>query len=87
MIIPKEFLKTIQRSGLGFAAFAELRYENAEEVATVGPQVAIPRDDFVLNKEGYDDGRTAILIAGDNFGCGSSGSTLRGPSTTWAYVA
>merc|ERR1712137_281470 len=54
MIIPKEFLKTIKRSGLGFAAFAELRYDNADEVATIGEDVA------------------KILIAGDNFGCGSS---------------
>lgn len=71
MIIPKEFLKTIKRSGLGFAAFAELRYENAEEVATIGAEVAKNIDDFVLNKDGYKD-VTKILIAGDNFGCGSS---------------
>lgn len=70
MIIPKEFLKTIQRSGLGFAAFAELRYENPEEVATLGADVARPRSDFILNKPGYET--TSILIAGDNFGCGSS---------------
>eukprot|EP00563_Minutocellus_polymorphus_P005947 CAMPEP_0181029030 /NCGR_PEP_ID=MMETSP1070-20121207/4980_1 /TAXON_ID=265543 /ORGANISM="Minutocellus polymorphus, Strain NH13" /LENGTH=813 /DNA_ID=CAMNT_0023106311 /DNA_START=67 /DNA_END=2508 /DNA_ORIENTATION=- len=72
MIIPKEFLKTIKRSGLGFAAFAELRYDNAEEVATVGPEVAKPKADFVLNQDGYKDGAASILIAGDNFGCGSS---------------
>jgi len=71
MIIPKKFLKTIKRSGLGFAAFAELRYDNAEEVATIGPEVAKERSDFVLNQEGYK-GTTKILIAGDNFGCGSS---------------
>lgn len=70
MIIPKEFLKTIQRAGLGFAAFAELRYDNPEEVATIGADVAKPRADFILNKKGYED--TSILIAGDNFGCGSS---------------
>jgi len=72
MIIPKEFLKTIKRSGLGFAAFAELRYENPDQVATIGEDVARPRDDFVLNQDGYKDGATNILIAGDNFGCGSS---------------
>ncbi len=72
MIIPKEFLKTIKRSGLGFAAFAELRYENAEEVATIGEEVAKLDSDFVLNKDGYNNGQTSILIAGDNFGCGSS---------------
>lgn len=70
MIIPKEFFKMIQRAGLGFAAFAELRYENPEEVATIGAEVARDRADFVLNKEGYEN--TSILIAGDNFGCGSS---------------
>jgi 3-isopropylmalate dehydratase len=48
MIIPKEFLKTIKRSGLGFAAFAELPYENADEVATIGEEFAIERSDFVL---------------------------------------
>jgi len=71
MIIPKEFLKTIKRAGLGFAAFAELRYENPEQVATIGADVAQDRADFVLNKEGYRE-VTSILIAGDNFGCGSS---------------
>ena len=40
MIIPKEFLKTIKRSGLGFTAFAELRYQNPEQVATIGMEVA-----------------------------------------------
>lgn len=70
MIIPKEFLKTIKRAGLGYAAFAELRYENPEEVATTGEDVAIDNMDFVLNKPEYKD--TSILIAGDNFGCGSS---------------
>lgn len=70
MIIPKEFLKTIQRAGLGFAAFAELRYENPEEVATIGADVAKNLPDFILNKPGYEN--TQILIAGDNFGCGSS---------------
>jgi len=70
MIIPKEFLKTIKRAGLGFAAFAELRYHNADEVATMGEDVAVMNEDFVLNKPEYSG--TSILIAGDNFGCGSS---------------
>lgn len=70
MIIPKEFLKTIKRAGLGFAAFAELRYLNPDEVATLGEDVAKERDDFILNKPEYKG--TSILIAGDNFGCGSS---------------
>ena len=70
MIIPKEFLKTIKRAGLGFAAFAELRYHNADEVANLGEDVAIINEDFILNKPEYSG--TSILIAGDNFGCGSS---------------
>jgi len=70
MIIPKEFLKTIKRAGLGFAAFAELRYENPDEVAMLGEDVARNLDSFVLNKPEYAG--ASILIAGDNFGCGSS---------------
>merc|ERR1712232_897112 len=70
MIIPKEFLKTIKRAGLGFAAFAELRYHNADAVATIGEDVAETNMDFILNKPEYKG--TSILIAGDNFGCGSS---------------
>ncbi len=60
MIIPKQFLKTIKRTGLGVNLFDEMRYtlEGAE----------IP--DFVLNQPAYRDAE--ILIAGDNFGCGSS---------------
>ena len=60
MIIPKQFLTTIQRSGLGKNLFDEMRYTpDGEEIA-----------DFVLNQPAY---RAAeILIAGDNFGCGSS---------------
>ncbi len=60
MIIPKQFLKTIRRSGLGKNLFDEMRYDaDGNEIA-----------DFVLNKPAY---RTAsILVAGENFGCGSS---------------
>jgi len=73
MIIPKEFLKTIKRSGLGFAAFAELRYENPELVATTNdPTVAVDRADFVFNRAPWSGGAAKILVAGDNFGCGSS---------------
>ncbi len=60
MIIPKQFLKTIQRTGLGKALFHEMRYH---EDGSENP-------DFVLNKPQYRDAR--ILVAGDNFGCGSS---------------
>jgi 3-isopropylmalate/(R)-2-methylmalate dehydratase small subunit len=60
MIIPKQFLKTIKRSGLGVNLFDEMRYDDdRNEIA-----------DFVLNKTQYRDAQ--ILVAGDNFGCGSS---------------
>nr|PZN87786.1 MAG: 3-isopropylmalate dehydratase small subunit [Pseudomonadota bacterium] len=60
MIIPKQFLKTIKRTGLGKALFYDLRYdENGNE-----------NPDFVLNKPAYRNAE--ILVAGDNFGCGSS---------------
>jgi 3-isopropylmalate/(R)-2-methylmalate dehydratase small subunit len=60
MIIPKLFLKTIQRSGLGKNLFDEMRY-NLD---------GTEKPDFVLNKEPYR--KAEILVAGDNFGCGSS---------------
>jgi 3-isopropylmalate/(R)-2-methylmalate dehydratase small subunit len=60
MIIPKDYLKTIKRTGLGKGLFAEARYqEDGSENA-----------DFVLNKPAYRNAQ--ILVAGDNFGCGSS---------------
>ena len=63
MIIPKQFLKTVKRSGLGISAFYEMRYEIKD-----GKEVE--RSDFILNQDGYRDAK--ILVAGDNFGCGSS---------------
>ena len=60
MIIPKQFLKTIHRTGLGKALFDEMRY------AKDGSEIA----DFVLNKPQYR--KAQILVTGDNFGCGSS---------------
>ena len=60
MIIPKQFLKTIKRSGLGKNLFDEMRYDRD------GSEMA----DFVLNRAPYR--QAEILIAGDNFGCGSS---------------
>jgi 3-isopropylmalate/(R)-2-methylmalate dehydratase small subunit len=60
MIIPKQFLKTIKRSGLGVNLFDEMRYDDEGR--------EIP--DFVLNKPQYREAE--ILVAGDNFGCGSS---------------
>ncbi|WP_146584720.1 3-isopropylmalate dehydratase small subunit [Puniceibacterium confluentis] len=60
MIIPKQFLKTIKRSGLGVNLFDEMRYDDdRNEIPT-----------FVLNKPQYRDAQ--IIVAGDNFGCGSS---------------
>jgi 3-isopropylmalate/(R)-2-methylmalate dehydratase small subunit len=60
MIIPKQYLKTIKRTGLGKGLFAEMRYR---EDGSENP-------DFVLNKPAYR--KAQILVAGDNFGCGSS---------------
>jgi 3-isopropylmalate/(R)-2-methylmalate dehydratase small subunit len=60
MIIPKDYLKTIKRTGLGTGLFAEMRYN---EDGSENP-------DFVLNKPAYR--KAEILVAGDNFGCGSS---------------
>ena len=60
IIIPKVFLKTIKRSGLGVNLFDEMRYDREGN----------EKPDFVLNKPQYRDAK--ILVAGDNFGCGSS---------------
>ena len=92
MIIPKQFLKTTKRSGLGQSAFYEMRYVSAHShpllsLSLVMPQpsplMALPdngsnryntdgseRDDFVLNQEKFRE--ACIIVAGDNFGCGSS---------------
>jgi len=60
MIIPKQFLKTIKRTGLGKSLFFEMRYdENGNKI-----------QEFVLNKEPYNN--SSILLTGKNFGCGSS---------------
>ena len=60
MIIPKQFLKTIQRTGLGKNLFDEMRYD----------ETGAEKPDFVLNQPAYRNAE--ILVAGDNFGCGSS---------------
>ncbi|GHF35734.1 3-isopropylmalate dehydratase small subunit [Seohaeicola zhoushanensis] len=60
MIIPKQFLKTIKRSGLGVNLFDEMRYDRDGK----------ENPDFVLNKPQYREAQ--IIVAGDNFGCGSS---------------
>ncbi len=60
MIVPKQFLKTIKRTGLGKSLFFEMRYDQA------GNKIS----EFVLNKEPYKN--SSILLVGKNFGCGSS---------------
>ncbi len=60
MIIPKDYLKTIERTGLGKGLFSEMRYNDDGS----------DNPDFVLNKPAYR--KAQILVAGDNFGCGSS---------------
>ena len=60
MIIPKQFLKTLKRSGLGESLFFEMRYDEQGK----------KKDNFVLNKEPYN--KSSILLTGKNFGCGSS---------------
>ena len=60
MIIPKQFLKTIKRTGLGKSLFYEMRYDENGKI----------NEDFILNKNPYN--KSKILIAGKNFGCGSS---------------
>ncbi|MDC0511252.1 3-isopropylmalate dehydratase small subunit [Pelagibacteraceae bacterium] len=60
MIIPKQFLKTIKRTGLGKSLFYEMRYDEQGNLIK----------DFILNKEPYN--KSKILLAGKNFGCGSS---------------
>ena len=60
MIIPKQFLKTIKRTGLGASLFYEMRYDES------GAKI----EDFILHQDSYQNSK--ILIAGDNFGCGSS---------------
>ena len=60
MIIPKQYLKTIKRTGLGSGLFAELRYDEAGNALS----------DFVLHRPPYTEAK--ILITGENFGCGSS---------------
>ena len=58
MIIPKQFLKTIKRTGLGKNLFFEMRYDDNGNIV----------EDFILNKSPYNNSK--ILIAGKNFGCG-----------------
>ncbi len=75
MIIPKQFLKTIQRTGLGKSLFFEMRFdEDGKEV-----------EDFVLNKPAYR--KAQILVTGDNFGCGSSREHAPWALTAWGIYA
>jgi 3-isopropylmalate/(R)-2-methylmalate dehydratase small subunit len=75
MIIPKQYLKTIKRTGLGKGLFAEMRYR---EDGSENP-------DFVLNKPAYR--KAQILVAGDNFGCGSSREHAPWPCSISASAA
>ena len=59
-IIPKQFLKTIERTGLGKYLFYDKRYDNNDKL----------NKDFILNKEPWT--KSSVIVAGDNFGCGSS---------------
>lgn len=67
-IVPKQFLKLVQRSGFGRYLFYDWRYERGEDGS--GYASAVPRPDFVLNDPRYKG--SAILVTGENFGCGSS---------------
>ncbi|MCB1651722.1 MAG: 3-isopropylmalate dehydratase small subunit [Alphaproteobacteria bacterium] len=60
IIIPKQFLKTVKRTGLGVSAFYNIRYDDEGR----------PREDFILNDPKYTGAQ--ILVTGENFGCGSS---------------
>lgn len=60
MIIPKQYLKTVKRTGLGAFLFAEMRYDESNN----------PKADFILNQPDFQ--KSSILLAEDNFGCGSS---------------
>ena len=75
MIIPKDYLKTIKRTGLGVGLFAEMRFN---EDGSENP-------DFVLNKPAYR--KAQILVAGDNFGCGSCASMRPGRCSISASAA
>ena len=75
MIIPKVFLKTIKRSGLGVNLFDEMRYDDDRS----------EKPDFVLNKPQYRNAE--ILVAGDNFGCGSSREHAPWGLQDWGFDA
>ena len=72
MIIPKQFLKTIKRTGLGKNLFFEMRYDDS------GKKI----NDFVLNQDPFN--KSKILITGKNFGCGSSRE--HAPWALWYYL-
>ncbi len=68
-IIPKQYLKTVTRSGLGIYLFDEMRYHDKGFPGKTAEERK-PREDFILNQQPYKQGK--ILITGENFGCGSS---------------
>ena len=75
MIIPKQFLKTIKRTGLGVSLFYEMRYDNDGKLI----------EDFVLNTSPYNQSK--ILVAGDNFGTGSSREHAPWGLQDWGFDA
>ena len=77
MIIPKDYLKTIKRTGLGKGLFAEHRFKDKEGT--------VENPDFILNKPAYRN--TKILVAGDNFGCGSSREHAPWALTSYGFRA
>ncbi len=83
-IIPARFLKCTDKEGLGKALFCDWRYEG--EVPTVDEaDQATPRAEFMLNKEEYQGAQ--VLLAGENFGCGSSREHAPWALTAWGFRA
>jgi len=82
-IIPKQFLKSIKRTGFGVNLFDEWRYLDPGEPGQ-DPASRKPNPDFVLNQPRYAG--ASVLLARKNFGCGSSASTRRGHSTSTAFA-
>jgi len=83
-IIPARFLKVTDKNGLGHALFCDWRYTNSVNNLDEAKS-ATPRSEFVLNKPDYHDAK--ILLAGDNFGCGSSREHAPWALTAWGFRA
>ena len=83
-IIPARFLKVIDKEGLGKVVFCDWRYEGTLQTIEDADS-ATPKSDFVFNKEEYQGAE--ILLAGDNFGCGSSREHAPWALTAWGVKA